>query len=106
MSSSPSSKVWFLTGASRGLGRDLAKAVLASLWDVDDESTGRLMADFYRRWISGSGLTKAEALQQAQLDLLRGTAANNPQPGSAAESGSPYAHPYYWAPFILIGNWK
>jgi CHAT domain-containing protein/tetratricopeptide (TPR) repeat protein len=69
--------------------RQGAKAVLASLWPVADESTKLLMQNFYRLRDERSG--KAEALRGAQLSLLRNPA---------------YAHPYYWAPFILIGNWK
>ncbi len=80
-----------------GLGitaqRKGAKAVLATLWPVDDASVGLLMAAFYKTWTTNPGMTKAEALRQAQLTLLRG-------------ASSPYSNPYYWAPFILIGNWK
>ena len=47
------------------------------------------------------GITKAEALQQAQLSLLRGTGGS-----TAPQAAPPYANPYYWAPFVLIGNWK
>jgi CHAT domain-containing protein len=101
-----------------------AKAVLATLWNVADGSTGRLMREFYRLRASKPGITKAEALQQAQLSLLRGPSqkgkpgtrgqrlsaaadatASNP-PKFKPEFGKPYSHPYYWAPFILIGNWK
>jgi len=67
-----------------------AKAVLATLWAVADQSTALLMADTYRLR-QAQGLTKIEALRQAQLALQRQT---------------PYAHPFYWAPFILMGNWK
>jgi CHAT domain-containing protein len=67
-----------------------AKAVLATLWPVADASTAALMAEMYRRRQAQS-LTKIEALRQAQLSLL---------------STSKYAHPHYWAPFILMGNWK
>jgi len=67
-----------------------AKAVLATLWPVADQSTALLMADLYKRRQS-QRLTKIEALRQAQLGLLA-------QPR--------YAHPFYWAPFILMGNWK
>lgn len=91
------------TGAQRGResdGREIdsfaemaqrkgARAILASLWAVDDDSTSRLMAEFYRGWRL-KRLTKAEALRQAQLSLLR---------------DGRYAHPFYWSPFILIGNW-
>lgn len=67
-----------------------AKAVLATLWPVADQSTAILMADMYKQRQAKS-LTKIEALRQAQLSLL---------------SQSKYAHPFYWAPFILMGNWK
>jgi len=84
---------------------------------VDDASVGLLMATFYKLWVTTPGITKAEALQQAQLALLHGAAdaaevsevrgvavarasTSRPRPGSQ------YANPYYWAPFILIGNWK
>jgi CHAT domain-containing protein len=60
-----------------GLGitaqRKGAKAVLATLWPVDDTSVGLLMATFYKLWITTPGMTKAEALQQAQLAFLHGT---------------------------------
>ena len=50
-----------------------AKAVISSLWSVNDASTGELMADFYKRWADGAGkVAKVEALRQAQLDLLFG----------------------------------
>ncbi|MFZ0819580.1 MAG: tetratricopeptide repeat protein [Candidatus Acidiferrales bacterium] len=70
-----------------------AKAVMATLWPVEDASVGLLMAKFYRLWITTPGMTKVEALQQAQLFFLHNTA-------------PPYRNPYFWAPFILIGNWK
>jgi len=102
-----------------GLGitaqRKGARAVVATLWEVDDASVGLLMATFYKLWVTTPGMTKAEALQQAQLALLHGTADGSSAGSSAADSlasasqqrpGSQYANPYYWAPFILIGNWK
>lgn len=66
-----------------------ARAVLATLWPVADQSTAKLMAEMYRRR-QEQNLTKTEALRQAQLLLL---------------SQKRYAHPFYWAPFILMGNW-
>ena len=49
-----------------------AEAVLATLWDVNDASTSRLMSDFYARWVKYPADGKAEALRQAQLAFLRG----------------------------------
>ena len=95
-----------------------AKAVISTLWEVDDASTGALMSDFYRRWADGKGkVMKAEALREAQLDLLhgkvtpqsgasgRGVSAVENEPGNQAGPAG-YAHPYYWAPFVLMGNWR
>jgi CHAT domain-containing protein/uncharacterized protein HemY len=101
-----------------------AKAVIASLWPVADASTSLLMREFYRIWESSPGITKAEALVEAQLGLLRGTAkplevpaaeralVHEAAPGTGAVKApsfrapkdAPYAHPYYWAPFFLMGN--
>jgi CHAT domain-containing protein/ribosomal protein L18 len=72
-------------------GSDKAKAVLASLWAVNDTSTSDLMQRFYQNLSKGT-MTKSEALQQAQLSMIQNTSPQN------------YSHPYYWAPFILIGN--
>ena len=106
-----------------------AKAVVASLWPVADESTKALMQTFYRLREAKKGTSKAEALQHAQLTLLQGkhgdgslsgtrsASAVLPKDASASDSkpvegvfphdeAAPYAHPYYWAPFILIGNWQ
>jgi len=98
-----------------------AKAVLATLWPVADDSTAKLMQEFYRLRETQKGINKAEALQQAQLSLLRGGLKGGKEsekraeivgataPSQAAFKPDPnaeYAHPYYWAPFILIGNWR
>jgi CHAT domain-containing protein len=65
-----------------------AKTAVASLWAVDDEATSILIQEFYGRL--GAGETKAQALRNAQIDLI--------------ESGR-FRHPAYWAAFIMIGNW-
>lgn len=92
-----------------------AKAVISSLWSVNDSSTGQLMSDFYKRWASGNGnLSKVEALREAQLDLLHGKVNGS---GSASGRGfdvvetsrpvpAGFTHPYFWAPFVLMGNWQ
>jgi len=97
-----------------------ARAVLATLWPVADASTAVLMRALYQAH-KADRLDKADALRQAQLALLRGTAKVDDVAGaqrgltrvSAAQAGgnfrvdpgAPYAHPFYWAPFILMGNW-
>ncbi len=93
-----------------------AEAVLATLWDVNDASTSQAMSDFYSRWVREPAMGKAEALRQAQLAFLRGPSraqhsatgrgvefADQPSPRAATTT---YAHPYYWAPFVLIGNYQ
>ncbi|NEP76648.1 CHAT domain-containing protein, partial [Okeania sp. SIO2G5] len=70
-----------------------ARAAIASLWRVDDESTSDLMKTFYNQ--RQEGLTQAEALRSAQLAMIKSAPG-----GAVVERG----HPYHWAPFILIGN--
>jgi CHAT domain-containing protein/tetratricopeptide (TPR) repeat protein len=91
-----------------------ARAVISSLWSVNDASTGQLMGDFYRRWTEGAGkVTKVEALRLAQLDLLRGkvtTVGGADRRGLKSEeeesAARGFMRPYYWAPFVLMGNWR
>jgi CHAT domain-containing protein len=93
-----------------------AEAVLATLWDVNDLSTSHIMSDFYARWVQNPTQGKAEALRQAQLAFLNGTAiapvaktghsSEISKTPSGAQSSLGYAHPYYWAPFVLIGNFQ
>ena len=92
-----------------------AKAVIATLWSVSDKSTALLMQEFYRLK-EEKKLPKVEALRQAQLILLNGKLVDadetadrergSEQPRFKKDRNMPYSHPYYWAPFILIGNWK
>ena len=95
-----------------------AKGVVATLWPVADASTAQLMQSFYRMR-EEKKLTKAEALRQAQLALLSGkvgaggrakknrirTADGQQVVAFVPDPNAPFAHPYYWAPFILMGNW-
>jgi CHAT domain-containing protein/tetratricopeptide (TPR) repeat protein len=88
-----------------------AKAVVATLWAVDDDSTGRIMADFYRRWTQSQGVRKVEALREAQLAMLHDTGGKRLNNVRGVRLGTPtraakYSHPYFWAPFILMGNWQ
>jgi CHAT domain-containing protein len=66
-----------------------AKSVLGTLWPVEDEAARSIMESVYTGLTKGQ-LTKTEALRQAQIKLIR-------DPESE--------HPFYWAPFVLIGNW-
>jgi CHAT domain-containing protein len=66
-----------------------ARSALATLWYISDKAAGELVVDFYRGLQSGT-VSKAHALQAAQRSL-----AADPR----------YAHPAYWAPFLLVGNW-
>jgi CHAT domain-containing protein len=103
-----------------------ANSILASLWPVSDLSTPLLMRAFYSNRAIGSGMTKAEALREAQMAMIDGgrveaaaepgkpsrsavalpTAGSADQPSFTPNPKAPYAHPYYWAPFVLIGDWK
>ena len=62
-----------------------ARSTLATLWPVQDVATATLMAQFYRELATHG---KSEALRRAQISLSEN-----------------FKHPYYWAPFVLVGNW-
>ena len=74
-----------LVGLTRGLLHAGARAVLATLWDVNDESTAQFMDAFYRELLASG--RPAAALRTAQLELRER-----------------FPHPYYWAPFLLVGR--
>jgi CHAT domain-containing protein len=84
-----------MLGLARAFQYAGARSVLASLWGVSDASTAQLMKHFYGAWKRGR--TKDEALRDAQLELIRST--ENMAQGS-------FAHPFYWAAFKLIGDWR
>jgi CHAT domain-containing protein len=67
-----------------------ARSAVASLWSASDESTPALVAGFYRHLFE-PGVNRAEALRRAQLEVM---------------AGPKFRHPFYWAPFLLIGNWR
>lgn len=64
-----------------------ARSTLGTLWSVDDASTAELMGQFYQE-LDNTTITKVEALRRAQLSLLNS-----------------YKDPFFWAPYILVGNW-
>ncbi|HEY9639765.1 MAG TPA: CHAT domain-containing protein [Coleofasciculaceae cyanobacterium] len=90
-----------------------ARAAIASLWQVSDGGTQVLMNAFYTAL--EHGMTKAQALQQAQIALITHNLSGvgdsrgwvevvSTRTGLPAQVSNHLSHPYYWAPFILIGN--
>ncbi|NEQ98663.1 MAG: CHAT domain-containing protein [Cyanothece sp. SIO2G6] len=67
-----------------------AESQLMSLWQVSDFGTQSLMARYYENLTAGMG--RSEALREVQLEMI--------------EQGGQYSHPYYWAAFILAGDWR
>jgi CHAT domain-containing protein len=80
-----------LIGLTRGFMYAGARRLMASLWQVDDAATSELMGRFYRGMLGGKRLSPAAALRAAQLELWQ-------QKG--------WQSPYYWAAFVLQGEWK
>jgi CHAT domain-containing protein/tetratricopeptide (TPR) repeat protein len=69
-----------------------APTVGVSLWSVADKSTAELMTDFYQRLLSPANQTSASsAMREAQLAMI---------------AGKKYSAPFYWAPFVLVGEWR
>jgi CHAT domain-containing protein/predicted negative regulator of RcsB-dependent stress response len=67
-----------------------ARSALGSLWPISDEAAYTLMTQFYNNLAQNPDMTKVKALQQAQISLIKHADMKNP---------------FYWAPFILVGNW-
>jgi CHAT domain-containing protein len=68
-----------------------APTVGVSLWSVADKSTADLMTEFYKRLLASDNVSSASAIREAQLAMI---------------SGKKYSAPFYWAPFILVGDWR
>ena len=68
-----------------------APTVGVSLWSVADRSTADLMTDFYKRLFAAEDVSPTAALRNAQLTMI---------------AGKKYSAPFYWAPFVLVGDWK
>jgi CHAT domain-containing protein len=117
-----------LVGLTRAFIYAGTPSVVASLWNVEDSSTAQLMASFYTNLKT---MTKVEALRQAQLQLIRGNVnsellarrgiggvgklgevSNSALQTPSSELADPSSisvstsHPYFWAPFILVGEGK
>jgi len=68
-----------------------APTVGVSLWSVADRSTAELMADFYKNVLGGTAATPSAAMRTARLDMI---------------ADKRYSAPFYWAPFVLVGDWR
>jgi CHAT domain-containing protein len=79
-----------LIGLTRGFMYAGARRVVASLWQVDDLATAKLMQRFYQGMLK-DGLTPSAALRVAQLELAK---------------QKRWASPYFWAAFVIQGEWK
>ena len=106
-------------GISGILQRKGAAAVLSTLWPVADESTEAFMSSFYALRSKSPGVTKVQCLRQIQVAMIQGQLAPGTGNKAASRAGATrstakvatqskqrtWSHPYYWAPFILQGNW-
>ena len=76
-----------------------AQSVVVSLWNVQDQSTSLLMQRFHQHL--KDGMPKAEALRQAKLEIMQETVVLQ-----ATGTRESLASPFFWAPFILVGDWN
>ncbi len=76
-----------VTGLARAFFAAGASTVLVSFWNVNDRSTADFMTTFYKNRLQ-KGHDKTAGLKQTRLEMIR---------------NQKYSHPYYWAPFVLIG---
>ena len=85
-----------LLGLMRAFLSGGTASVVLTLWAVEDYSTAQIMETFYRNLVGGHA--KGESLRHAQLQFIHGTNASlDTQPAFCA-------HPYFWAPFFLVGD--
>jgi CHAT domain-containing protein len=79
-----------MIGLSRSFMYAGVPSVVVSLWSVSDQSTNILMERFYTNLIE-KGVSLAEALYLARISMIK---------------DEQFAHPFYWAPFVLTGDWQ
>ncbi|MFZ2855455.1 MAG: CHAT domain-containing protein [Rhodocyclaceae bacterium] len=91
--------------AVSGLGRAFfyagARALLVSNWPVETVAARKLMVDLFRRQVAEPALSKPEALRQAMLALADGPGETDRKTGKSFYA---YAHPLFWAPFVVVGD--
>ncbi|MFL6260011.1 MAG: CHAT domain-containing protein [Thermoanaerobaculia bacterium] len=91
-----------LIGLTRAFQYAGARSVVASLWSVSDQATAELMARFHRHY--AAGLSKDEALRQAQVELIRKPIQITTVNGRTVEMDA--SAPFFWAAFQLFGDWQ
>jgi CHAT domain-containing protein len=79
-----------MVGLTRAFMYAGTPAVMVSLWSVSDISTATLMGEFYKNLVI-KNLDKTNALRKAKLTMLK---------------NEKFANPYYWAPFVIVGDWR
>jgi CHAT domain-containing protein len=80
-----------IIGLTRAFMYAGAPTVGVSLWSVSDKSTADLMTDFYKRLLTKQSPAPSSAMRAAQVAMIE---------------GKKYSAPFYWAPFILVGDWR
>jgi CHAT domain-containing protein len=91
-----------LVGLTRAFQYAGARSVLASLWEVADVTTAELMKHFYEYLKAGLG--KDEALRKAQMDMIHKPIKVKSQEGKTQKMDA--SHPFFWAAFQLVGDWR
>ena len=76
-------------------------AAAAANWPVDSVAARRLMTDLFKRYAAGPATAKSGSLRAAMLALMDSPGFLDPSTGKTAYS---YAHPLFWAPFVLVGD--
>ena len=79
-----------MIGLTRAFMYAGAPTVGVSLWSVGDQSTAELMPEFYRRLLAGREGAPA-AMRASQLAMI---------------AGKRYSAPFYWSPFVIVGDWR
>jgi CHAT domain-containing protein/uncharacterized protein YkwD len=80
-----------VSGLTRAFMYAGAPTIGVSLWSISDKATAELMSGFYKRLLTKENLSASKALRASQLEMI---------------SSERFSSPFYWAPFVLIGDWR
>jgi CHAT domain-containing protein len=101
------------TGAAEGAGADAVsglgraffyagtRAVLVSMWPVETTSARKLTTGLFRLQMENKKLSRSGALRKSMFEMIDGPGLKDPVTGKVIAS---YAHPLFWAPFIIMGD--